>query len=86
MTKIQIANVIWQFGKQYRKMFIANHPDMQVSMSTAAVATFRALMATGHAVEEMDTDGNAIWKVTEQFLCETGLEPGPFITFGSELH
>jgi hypothetical protein len=83
---IRIENVIWQFAKQYRKKFIANHPDMQISMSIAAVATFRALRDSGHAVEELDAAGNATWKVTKKFPRETGLEPGPFMTFAPEVH
>ena len=83
---IKIENVIWQFAKHYRKLFIANNPRKPISMSIAAAATFHALRDVGHAVEEVDADGTVCWRATPKFLRETGLEPGPLITLGPDVH
>lgn len=83
---IKIENVIWQFAKLYQRKLVTAHPDCEINMSVAAVATLRAFKESGHAVEHPNADGSVTWKATPKFLRETGLEPGPLVTFGPGIH
>lgn len=85
--KVKMENVIWQFAKVYRKLMAAEHPDLtDVGMNIAAPAFFKALVATGHGFEEIDAEGNSIWRVTDEFLRENGVEAGPLVVFGPGVH
>jgi hypothetical protein len=68
------------------KLFISNNPRQPISMSIAAAATFHGLRDVGHAVEEVDAEGTVCWRATPKFLRETGLEPGPLIRLGPDVH
>jgi len=83
---VRIENVLWQLAKFYRERLAEDHPDQPITMSVAALATFQALKDNGDAVEQVDADGNVTWKATPQLLRKTGLEPGPLVTFGPEVH
>ena len=85
--QVKIENVIWQFAKIYRNWMAEENADLSdIGMNIAAPAFFQVLQKTGHAVEEIDAEGNSIWRATEKFLRETGLEAGPLIVFGPEMH
>jgi hypothetical protein len=91
--KVQIENVIWRLAKFCRKKFNAAHPDMPpMNMIMAVGATCIALEKDGDAVEERDADGNITWRVTQEYLCEIGLDcetdpdPRALITFGPGVH
>ncbi len=73
---IKMDNAIWQAAKFYRDKFNAENPGEQIGMNVAAVATFQALIALGHAEEEY-SDGVSTWRATPKLLQETGLERGP---------
>jgi hypothetical protein len=83
---VKIESVLWEFAKLYRKKLVAEHPDQPIGMNIAAVATLQAMRANGDAVEELDADGNSIWRATPRFLHATGLEAGPLVIFGPEVH
>jgi hypothetical protein len=83
---IQMDEVLWEFSKFYRKQFLAEHPDVEVSADVTAIAMLRAMEVTGDVVKNIRPDGNVIWKATPKFLGSTGLETGPLVTLQSTLN
>ena len=83
---VQMDEVLWEFSKLYREMFLIKNPDVELSKDVAAIATLRAMEDTGHAVQHIRPDGNVTWKVTPKFLGSPGLETGPLVTLASKLN
>jgi hypothetical protein len=83
---VRMESILWQFAKLMCKKFNADHPDQLIGMNIAAAAALLAFEAYGHALEELDADGNSTWKATPKLLGATGLEPGPLIILGPKVH
>jgi hypothetical protein len=83
---VQMDEVLWEFSKLYREMFLTKNPEVELSEDVAAIATLRAMEVTGHAVQHIRPDGNVTWKVTPKFLGSTGLETGPLVILASKLN
>jgi len=83
---VRMDKVLWEFANRYYKMFLADHPDVEVSEEIIAIGMLRAMEMTGDVVQHIRPDGNVTWKATLKFLGSTGLEAGPLVTLGPRLN
>jgi hypothetical protein len=83
---IQMDEVLWGLSQFYRKQFLAEYPDVELSAYDSAIALLLSLEINGDVVQNIRPDGNVTWQATPKFLGSTGLEAGSLVTLGSKLN
>jgi hypothetical protein len=86
---IQMDEVLWEFSKRYREKFLAEHPDVELSElspAMAVIALLRAMAVTGDVIQNIHPDGNVTWNASPKFLGRTGIEAGRLVTLRCTLN
>jgi hypothetical protein len=84
--RIQMDSVLWDFAKNYRKLWLRNNPGGDMSLGLAAIVMLYAMEKTGDVSRLDHGNGGATWKATAKFIRATNLEPGPLVVLGPDVH